>query len=185
MRAGRLIARVIDGGLFIGHGTQKLFGWFGGPGPEGFEKVTEKLELYPPRRNALAASLAETGGGAMLAAGALTPVAGGVLTGVMITAIRKVHFPNGFWNTNGGYEFNLALIAAIAALVDGGPGSLSVDHALGIDETGPAWALASLAGGAAASTLVIEMGRRNAQARQAVDSSTEAPVEPEPAAATT
>jgi putative oxidoreductase len=184
MRAGRLIARVIVGGLFIGHGTQKLFGWFGGPGPEGFEKVVTKLELHPPRRNVLAASLAETVGGAMFAAGALTPVAGAMLTGVMITAIRKVHFPNGLWNTDGGYEFNLALIAAIAALVDGGPGALSVDRALGIDETGPGWALASLVGGAAASTLVIEMGRRSAQAQQAADSTTPEPAEPEPAAAT-
>jgi putative oxidoreductase len=78
----------------------------------------------------------------------------------MITAIRKVHLRNGLWNTGGGYEFNLALIAAVLAIVDGGPGPLSVDGALGIEDTGWPWALFALAAGAAGSTLAIEAGRR-------------------------
>jgi putative oxidoreductase len=75
--------------------------------------------------------VSETAGGALLAAGALMPVAGAMLTGTMVTAIRKVHLDKGLWNTNGGYEFNLALIAAAAALIDAGPGSPSVDDASG------------------------------------------------------
>jgi putative oxidoreductase len=158
MNAGRLIARLTIGGLFMGHGAQKLFGWFGGPGPEGTEKMMDKLEMRPARPQAVTAGTAEAAGGALLALGALTPVAGALLTGTMITAIRKVHFAKGLWNTGGGYEFNLTLIAAIAALIDGGPGAPSVDRALGIDRTGSKWALASLAAGAVGSTLAIEAG---------------------------
>lgn len=159
MKLGRLIARLIIGGLFFGHGAQKLFGWFGGPGPEGTEKMMESLDMHPPREQAKLAAWTETAGGAMLALGFLTPLAGAALTGAMVTAIRKVHLPNGLWAQNQGYEYNLALIAALAALIDAGPGKPSLDDALGIDRTGPAWMVASLAAGAAGSTLAIEMGR--------------------------
>jgi putative oxidoreductase len=160
MRAGRLIARLIIGGLFFGHGTQKLFGWFGGPGLEGTTQMMDRLELRPPKEQALAASWAETAGGAMVATGFLTPLAAAMLTGSMVTAIRKVHFKNGLWNTNSGYEFNLTLIAGLAALVDGGPGKPSIDGALGLECTGTGWTLATLAAGAAGSTLAIEIGGR-------------------------
>jgi len=153
---GRLLARGVIGGLFLGHGTQKLFGWFDGPGLEGASKMMESLELRPGRRNAVAASVSEAAGGTMLALGLLTPVAGASLIATMITAIRTVHFKNGLWNSSGGYEFNLALIAGILAIVDGGPGTASLDHALGIHDTGWKWALACLAAGAAGSTLAIE-----------------------------
>jgi putative oxidoreductase len=164
MNAGRLIARVTIGGLFVGHGTQKLFGWFGGPGPEGTAQMMENLELRPGHRHARAAGMAETAGGAMLALGALTPVAGALLSATMFTAIRKVHLARGLWNSGGGYEYNVTLIASIAGLIDGGPGSPSVDHALGIDRTGSGWALASVAAGAAGSALAIEAGRAQEQA---------------------
>ena len=160
MNAGRLLARLTIGGLFVGHGTQKLFGWFGGPGPKGTEQMMDKLELRPSRRQALAAGLSETVGGTLLALGALTPLAGAMLSGTMFTAIRKVHFKNGPWNTEHGYEYNLTLIAALAALIDGGPGGPSVDRLLGIDRTGSGWALASVAAGAAGSALAIEAGKQ-------------------------
>ena len=59
----------------------------------------------------------------------------------MTTAIRTVHLKNGFWSTGGGYEYNLTIIAALLLIVDGGPGPLSVDGALGIEETGAGVAL--------------------------------------------
>jgi putative oxidoreductase len=160
MNLGRLIARTVIGGLFVGHGTQKLFGWFDGPGLEGASQMMDKLELHPPRRNALAAGAAEATGGTLLALGALTPVAGALITSTMATAIRKVHGPNGPWIQQKGYEYNLALIATMAALVESGPGAPSVDRALGIDAKGTGWALASVATGLAGSTLAIEAGRR-------------------------
>ena len=125
--------RLVIGGLFVGHGTQKLFGWFGGPGPEGTAKTMEKLEMRPARADALLAGTSEVGGGAMFAAGFLTPLAGSALIATMITAIRKVHLQKGFWNTQGGYEFNLTLIAAILTMIDGGPGPISIDRVLGIE----------------------------------------------------
>jgi putative oxidoreductase len=163
VKAGRLIARAVIGGLFIGHGTQKLFGWFDGPGPEKTAKTMEKLGLEPAERHAQAAALSETLGGVLLVAGAATPLAAASLIGTMITAIRLVHGPKGLWNTSGGYEFNLALIAALMALVDSGPGEPSVDDALGIKDYGPRWALASLAAGFAGSTAVVEAGRAQAE----------------------
>src|SRR3712207_2904884 len=141
MQVGRLAARAVIGGLFVGHGTQKLFGWFGGPGLEGTEQMMSALEMHPTRPNAIAAGLSETAGGVLLIAGAATPVAASSLIGTMITAIKKVHQPNGPWAVNGGWEYNAVLIAALLALIDGGPGDLSVDAALGKQEWGPSWAV--------------------------------------------
>jgi putative oxidoreductase len=164
VNTGRLLLRCLVGGLFIGHGTQKLFGWFGGPGREGTEQMMDRLAMRPARHYALAAGATETAGGALLTAGLATPLAAAGLIGVMFTAIRKVHLPNGPWNSSGGYEYNLVMIGALASLVDGGPGEASLDRLLGIHRTGPGWALAALAAGAAASTLAVELGRRGATA---------------------
>ena len=167
MSVGRLTARAVIGGLFIGHGTQKLFGWFGGPGRGGTEAMMESLELRPAKVTALAAGVTETVGGSLLAAGLATPVAAAALTGVMTTAIRKVHWPNGPWAANGGWEYNVALIAALTALVDTGPGDLSLDHALGTERSGPAWALGALTLGVATAAATMAIGRRGAPAAPA------------------
>src|SRR5271156_2886373 len=119
MKLGRLLARLFIGGMFIGHGTQKLFGWFGGPGIEGTTATMDSLGLAPARHNAYAASLSETLGGAAIALGAFTPAAAALLIGTMTTAIRTVHLKNGFWLTGGGYEYNLTIVAALLLIVDG------------------------------------------------------------------
>jgi putative oxidoreductase len=142
--------RGVIGALFVGHGTQKLFGWFGGPGLQGVSGMMESLELRPPRRHAVAAGISETAGGALLALGALTPFATASLTATMVTAIRKVHAEKGLWNTSGGWEYNAVLIAALTALADHGPGRPSID---GDRFHGPFWALASLGAGVAGSYL--------------------------------
>jgi putative oxidoreductase len=167
MNLGRLIARATIGGLFVGHGTQKLFGWFDGPGLDGAGQMMHSVDLRPGRRHAIAAGTAETAGGALLALGALMPVAGSLITGVMATAIRRVHYSKGLWNMDGGYEYNLALIAATTALVECGPGSPSVDRALSIERKGSAWAIAALAAGAAGSALAIDAGRRMKEREEA------------------
>jgi putative oxidoreductase len=161
MKIGRLAARLVIGSLFVGHGTQKLFGWFGGPGLEGTEQMMGALEMRPTRANAVAAGVSETAGGVLLIAGAATPVAASSLIGTMITAIRKVHQPNGPWVAQGGWEYNAVLIAALTALIDAGPGDLSVDAALGRDEWGPVWAVTGLAVGAAASAIAINLGKQS------------------------
>jgi putative oxidoreductase len=160
MQLGRLIARGVIGSLFIGHGTQKLLGSFGGPGLEGTDQMMTALEMRPARRNSLAAGVTETAGGALLVAGLATPLAAASLIGVMVTAIRKVHLPNGPWAANGGWEYNAVLIAALAVLAEDGPGDLSLDAVTGLERRGAKWALGALALGAAASTVTIELGRR-------------------------
>jgi putative oxidoreductase len=149
MKIGRLILRLVVGGLFVGHGTQKLFGWFGGHGLDATAQGFEQLGLRPGRQNAIAAGAAEAGGGTLLALGLATPVAASVLIATMLTAIHRVHAKNGPWAGDGGYEYNLVLIAAALALAEIGPGPLSLDGASGRERSGTGWALAALAAGAA------------------------------------
>jgi putative oxidoreductase len=149
MSFGRLFLRATVGGFFIGHGAQKLFGWFGGHGIEGTGGLFEKLGLRPGKVHATAAGVAEAGGGALLVAGFATPLAAAAITGTMLTAIHRVHGKNGPFVTNNGYEYNAVLIAASLALAETGPGTPSLDHALGTELTGPKWAALALAGGAA------------------------------------
>ncbi len=125
MKIGRLLLRLAVGGIFVGHGTQKQFGWLGGSGLEATAQGFEQIGLRPGRRNAFAAGAAETGSGALLAAGLATPLAASVLTGTMSTAIHRVHLKNGPWLSNGGYEYNVVLIAAALALAEAGPGERS------------------------------------------------------------
>jgi putative oxidoreductase len=165
MEIGRLAARAVIGGLFIGHGTQKLFGWFGGPGLSGTEQMMGALEMRPTKANAIAAGVSEAAGGTLLVLGAATPVAAASLIGTMATAIHKVHRPNGPWVAQGGWEYNAVLIAALTALIDAGPGDLSVDALAGRDEWGPAWALGGLAVGGAAAAAAIALGRRGGSAQ--------------------
>lgn len=164
MSAARLGARALIGGLFIGHGTQKLFGWFGGPGPTGTEAMMESIQMRPAKVHAVLAGVTETVGGGLLAAGLGTPVASAALTGVMTTAIKKVHLPHGPWAANGGWEYNAVLIAALAALTEAGPGTFSLDHLLGTERSGTRWALAALGTGVATALLTMALGRQGAQA---------------------
>ena len=149
MKPGRLLLRAVVGGYFIGHGTQKLFGWFGGHGLHATGQFFENLGLRPGKRHAVAAGVAEAGGGALLVLGAATPLAAGVLTATMITAIIRVHAKNGPWLTDQGYEYNLVLIAAVLSLAETGPGSPSIDGARGSTLHGPKWAFLALLLGAA------------------------------------
>src|SRR3954447_19985059 len=158
MDIGRTVLRGVVGPLFVGHGTQKLFGWFGGHGREGTAQFFEgALGLRPGRRHATAAGAAEAVGGALLTAGALTPVAATLVSSTMVTAIRKVHAAKGPWNTEGGYEYNLALIAAMAAITESGPGRPSVDAALFPRLKGPALAALTIAAAVAGSYLATEV----------------------------
>ncbi len=161
MALGRLVLRLLIGGLFVGHGLQKLIGWFGGPGLEQTGGFFESLELRPGRRHALAAGAAEAAGGALLALGLATPLAAASLIAVMATAIRKVHLQNGVWASDGGFEYNAVLIAALTLLAETGPGRLSLDAAFGIEKRGVRWGLAALSGGAIGSATIIKLGRRS------------------------
>jgi putative oxidoreductase len=87
-----------------------------------------------------------------------------MLSGTMITAIRKVHASKGVWASDGGYEYNLVLLAIVFAISDVGPGRLSLDAARGREHKGLHWALAQLAAAAIGSTLGVTLGERQAPA---------------------
>jgi putative oxidoreductase len=158
MDIGRLLVRLAIGGTFFVHGTQKLFGWFGGYGPDGTGQFFESLGLRPGRRNALVAGATETGGGILMALGLATPLAAAGLSSVMITALRTAVWKDGIKPATGEHEVLLA--AAALALTETGPGAPSVDAALGFKGRGSTWALAALGAGAAGSSMAISMGRR-------------------------
>src|SRR4051794_26131164 len=144
MKLGATVIRGLVGPLFVGHGTQKLFGWFGGHGLDGTGAAFESLGLKPGKRHATAAGLAEALGGALLTLGFLTPVGATLVSGTMVTAIRKAHAQNGPWVTQGGYEYNLVLLAAMVAVSENGPGPLFGGAAVGPDPKGTRGALLQL-----------------------------------------
>ena len=158
MRAGLAVLRVVVGVLFMGHGLQKLKGWFGGHGVEATGQAFESMGLYPGKRHATAAGVNETLGGALLALGALTPVGALLITSTMAVAVDKVHGSKGPWVTEGGYEYNLVLMAVAFAAAAEGPGSASVDEALGIELSGPVVALGQLALGLGGAYAVSRKG---------------------------
>jgi putative oxidoreductase len=161
MQLGRLLLRVTVGEVFIVHGSQKVFGAFGGHGPEGTGQFFESLGLRPGKRNALAAGITESASGLMLTLGLATPAAAAGLTAVMLTALRTAIWKDGVKPATG--EFEVLLAAAALAVVDFGPGDLSLDAAMGQERRGPGWALAALGAGAAGSAIAIEAGRRQPQ----------------------
>jgi putative oxidoreductase len=157
-----LVLRLVVGPLFAAHGAQKLFGVLGGGGLEGTAGMFDNIGLRPGWLQARAAGTAELVGGLLIALGLFTPFAAAALIAVMVAAIVTVHAPNGIWNTNQGYEFNLVLIAAVFALAGIGAGAWSLDNALGFDLHGPIWAIAALAAGIIGGIGTVISGRISA-----------------------
>jgi len=122
--------RLMAGIIFIAHGGQKLFAWFGGYGLEGTGQWVESIGLTPGFVMALLAGSAEFFGGALLILGLLTRPASIVLAVTMIMAIFSVHINNGLFMSNNGYEYSLALLAITLALVIQGGGKYSLDAKL-------------------------------------------------------
>jgi putative oxidoreductase len=174
MNLGLLVLRLVVGVLFVGHGAQKLFGAFGGHGVDGTGDVFESLGLRPGRAMAVSAGLAEFVGGLLLAAGLVTPVAALVLTATMVTAIWTVHAAKGLWAANGGYEYNLTLIAAVFAITAIGPGAWSLDHVLGVAWAGADWALGALGLALVGSAATVLAGRHGAKATRRQPTATSA-----------
>ena len=129
---GLLLLRIVLGLTFMAHGSQKLFGWFGGGGWAGTQKMIAKMGIRPIGFWTLISSVSEFGGGLLLFLGLLSPLGSLGIIAAMLTAILKVHLRAGFWNSKGGYEFPLMNAAAALALGLTGPGLFSLDAALGV-----------------------------------------------------
>lgn len=127
---GILILRVVAGLLFAAHGTQKLFGWFGGYGIKGTAGWLESLGAKPGVLMAVLAGLSELLGGLLLALGLWVWIAAALIIIPMLVAIAKVHGANGIWATSNGYEYNLVLIAIALAVAFTGAGAYSIDAIL-------------------------------------------------------
>jgi len=116
--------------VFMAHGAQKLFGWFGGYGLEGTSGWMESIGLAPGFIMALLAGSTEFFGGLFILLGLLTRPAAIALSFTMVVAIFSVHFANGLFMSNNGYEFGLALLAASVSLALSGSGKLALDNVL-------------------------------------------------------
>jgi putative oxidoreductase len=150
-----LIVRVVVGGLFVGHGTQKLFGWFGGHGVDGTAGFMESLGYKPGRPAAVGAGVTESLGGVLLILGLATPLAAAMVVGTMVNAVVSAHLTNGLWATNGGYELPLVYVVTTIAIVATGPGLLSLDAAFGAEMWGGVIAITSALVGVAAGAFVL------------------------------
>jgi putative oxidoreductase len=124
---GLLLVRLVVGLLFIGHGAQKLFGWFGGYGPKGTGGWMDSIGIKPGIFMAVLVGLLELLGGALFAVGLFTPLAALFITLTMLGAIIKVHGRNGVWATANGYEYHAVLIAAAIGIALTGAGAYSLD----------------------------------------------------------
>src|ERR687898_2681599 len=127
-----MIVRVAQGSLMAGHGAQKLFGAFGGPGVEGTSQVMEMLGLKPGQPWATLAGVSEFGGGVLTALGLLNPLGPLGVIGSMSIATTKAHWGKPIWVTEGGADLPVLNIAVSTALMIREPDKYSLDRILGI-----------------------------------------------------
>ena len=159
MNTGLLVLRLVVGLLLVGHGSQKLFGLFGGHGLSGTGGWFHSVGFRPGRQMALVAGLSEAGAGILLALGLLTPLASAAVIGTLVVA-ASVHLSAGLWGQNGGYELSLLYIVAAAALAFTGPGAWSLDNAVGLDGfAGTGWGVAALVVGVLSGLVVVARAR--------------------------
>jgi len=129
---GLLVLRIGVGIPFALHGFQKLFGWFGGGGPRDTAAWFASLGFGDGRAATLMAGSGEIAGGIGLALGLGTPLAAAAVVGTMTTAAFVNNEQAGYWSVAKGWELNGHLIVVASALAIAGPGSLSLDSALGL-----------------------------------------------------
>src|SRR3989442_10470078 len=128
---GLLALRLMLGLVFLGHGAQKAFGAFGGPGLAGTTGFMASLGLQPARFWAATAALGELLGGLLVLIGFLTPLGALLIAVTMAVAIAKVHASKGFFIQNGGYEYSLVLLVAALTLAATGARAFSLDPVAG------------------------------------------------------
>jgi putative oxidoreductase len=153
---GLLLLRLAVGLVFIGHGGQKLFGWFGGGGLDGTASFFESVGYTPGRTYAIIGGVAEFTGGLLLLLGLLVPLGAALLIGQMANAI-SVKAGHGFWIADTGFEYELTVLILCTALALAGPGVFSIDRPFAWGRGGLRWALLALILGLAAAAVTISM----------------------------
>jgi len=160
-----LVLRGTGGVLLAGHGAQKLFGWFEGPGIEGTTGMMQHMGFRQARPWAWLAALAEFGGGTLTALGFLNPLGPMGILSAMGMATAKAHWGKPIWASKGGAELPVTNAAIATAIALAGPGDWSLDHVLGIRL--PRWVLlpafALTAGGVAAGVLLSRQPQQTAE----------------------
>jgi putative oxidoreductase len=162
-----LLLRLGVGLTFAAHGAQKVFGWWGGPGMEGWEGAMHQMRYRPARTFAVLSAFVELVGGLLLAIGLVTPLAAAALVAQSVVIIGQVHWEHGFFNAQSGIEFPLLLGIGAAAIGLAGPGAYSVDAAAGISADATA-RIILVVGGLIVGLLALtipRMGSRHAPTR--------------------
>jgi len=156
MDIGLLILRIAIGGIVAIHGAQKLLpARHGGIGIDGTTRFLDSVGFRPAKALAWLLALVELGAGLALAAGFGTPIAATLLITVMVAAIAAVHWHKGFFATDGGYEFPMALALGGLATAFAGGGQWSLDRALDWNLAGEAWGITAAIAGVALGGLAV------------------------------
>ena len=174
MDTGLLVLRVVVGLVLVGHGAQKLFGWFGGGGLSGTAGFFRSVGYWPPRLMAGFAGVAELVGGLSLAAGFMTALAAAAIIATMLNAGVAVHRRNGPWVVDNGYEYPLVLGAVAASLGFTGAGAASLDAWLGIGGGGAEMGIFAVGVGLVVGAAMLVS--RNAALSEAGPASTVTPI---------
>ncbi len=165
MTLGVLLLRLLLAGLLFGHSAQKLLGWYGGAGPAGTGKLFEQWGFVPGERMVVLAGLLELVGAASIGTGLLTPAGCAMVIGTMTVAAVATS-PNGFWAQRGGCEVPLCYGALAAVLAFAGPGTWSLDYAIGTPTlSGYGWGVAALVVGVAAAAVPLALRARVLRSR--------------------
>jgi putative oxidoreductase len=129
-----LLMRAVLGFVFVGHGAQKLFGWFGGGGISGTTDFFTFIDVPAPHLMAVVVGLTEFFGGLLILVGLLTVPFSLALVLDMVGAIATFNHAHGFFveSPEGGWELNFVLIGLLGALALVGARRWSVDQAIGL-----------------------------------------------------
>ena len=154
---GLLLLRLTLGITLALHGVAKYRG-----GIDGVGRWFQGEGLRPGIVHAHLAALGEIGFGSAVAAGFLTPLSAMGYVGVMSVAGWVGHRKNGFFIIKDGWEYVFVLAVVVSCLALLGPGSWSLDNAMGIAWSGIGWFVATIVGGlGAALALLLTFYRPN------------------------